>query len=260
MIIKSKTRKAPSFRQLIRYCESRMDEEFSLSHNLFWNHLGWVATEFEENAKLLPKRSNGVYLYQEIISITRTPWVPLQRQKEALKEIVEHYIDQRCPFNQVYGVLHDDRADNLHYHLILSANALGATKRLRMSRWDFNSLQRNMETWVLRNYPELKQSKLRSIVQEAKAFIQATALPIFNDSYSPSTLHTKFAEVGMKLYTRGKSIGITYQWKNHRLKTLGLSGAFQSLSDRVEGMLLIEQSRRANRGRRRARGRSRFIT
>ncbi|MGH1447697.1 MAG: relaxase/mobilization nuclease domain-containing protein [Cognatishimia sp.] len=123
MIVKSMSRKEPSFGQLVGYIErGASGTAWRIRHNLLARNLGGIRDEFAQNGDLLQRRKNGVYLYHEIISITRAQGVSLERQKTALREIAERYIEERCQDNQVFGNLHEDQEHSLHYHLIISAN------------------------------------------------------------------------------------------------------------------------------------------
>lgn len=117
------SRKEPSFAQLISYIERGASQpSWRIRHNLLVRDPDAIRTEFEQNADFLARRKNGVFLYHEIISITRARGVSDELQKSRLREIAERYIAERCPENLVFGNLHDDTAHSLHYHLIISAN------------------------------------------------------------------------------------------------------------------------------------------
>ena len=124
--------------------------------------------ELEENARLLPKRKNGVVLYHEILSITKSDEIGIEEQKQALSEIVRRYISERAGENMVFGGLHDEKDNNLHYHLVISANANGVSKRTRLSKAQFAKIQKDLEAHVLENYPQLKQQVAMNKVAERK--------------------------------------------------------------------------------------------
>jgi hypothetical protein len=82
MIVKSMSRKTPSFGQLIGYIDRDEGQEaYRIRHNLLGRGQGRVRSEFERNSDLLAKRKNGVYLYHEIISITRARGLSAKEQK-----------------------------------------------------------------------------------------------------------------------------------------------------------------------------------
>ena len=85
MIIKSMSRSEASFAQLVRYISAgSADRSHNLYRNLFATSDSGIAAAFEENGKLLKARKNGVFMYHEIISITRSGSATLDRQKQAL--------------------------------------------------------------------------------------------------------------------------------------------------------------------------------
>ena len=71
MIIKSLSRKKPTFFQLYDYMlEGADDKDFIISKNLYQtNSRKEVLKQFTKNYEFLPKRKNGNSLYHEIISL-----------------------------------------------------------------------------------------------------------------------------------------------------------------------------------------------
>ena len=70
MIIKSLSRKKPTFDQLYNYMlDGAEQKHFIISKNLYNTDKDKVLLQFKENSKLLPKRKNGVFLYHKIISL-----------------------------------------------------------------------------------------------------------------------------------------------------------------------------------------------
>ena len=98
MIIKSMTRKTGSFDQLIDYLDARgVRKEYHIFQNLYERKMDEVRGEFEQNARLLPKRKNGVILYHEVLSIVKNDELPVAEQKAALREIAQLYLKNRAP-------------------------------------------------------------------------------------------------------------------------------------------------------------------
>jgi len=158
MIIKSMSRKEPSFGALMAYIDRELGTEtHRVRHNVMGRGADPIRAEFERNASLLKKRKNGVYLYHEIISITRAQGLDDKAQQELLHQIVQHYIDARCPENLVYGGLHQDKDHSHHFHLMISANRAGETGRLRLTKKQFRNIQVQLEAHVLEKHPELEQ-------------------------------------------------------------------------------------------------------
>ena len=74
MIIKSMSRKDATFSQLVTYIsrDQAADRSNVLKHNLHGQDDPAIVAELEANGRLLKARKNGVVMYHEIISITRS--------------------------------------------------------------------------------------------------------------------------------------------------------------------------------------------
>lgn len=241
MIVKSMSRKVPSFGQLIGYIDREEDaERYRIRHNLVARDPELVRHEFERNAALLQKRKNGVYLYHEILSISRAKGLSDEQQKERLYQIVQHYIAARCPDNLVYGGLHHDKEHSFHLHLMISSNRAGDSKRLRLDKAQFREIQVKLEEYVLREYPELEQkvaigkrSDRRMSRGEAELERRTgerpkrqTVLDRVNEALNTSVDRDSFLDAlgrcDLELYIRGKNLGVVdlESGKKHRINTL----------------------------------------
>ena len=241
MIVKSMSRKVPSFGQLIGYIDRDEDaERYRIRHNLAARDPELVRHEFETNASLLQKRKNGVYLYHEILSISRAQGLSDEQQKERLYQIAQQYIAARCPDNLVYGGLHHDKEHSFHFHLMMSSNRAGDTKRLRLDKSQFRDIQVKLEEHVLREYPELEQ-KLAIGKRSDRRLNQAEvelerrtgqrpqrqsvlervqeALASSRDRYA---FLSALGRSDLELYVRGKNLGVIdlESGKKHRINTL----------------------------------------
>jgi len=257
MIIKSMSRKVPSFGQLIGYIDREgMPEQYRIRHHLF----GWdaeeIRVEFERNAALLQKRRNGVYLYHEILSITRAAGLDPEEQKARLLEIVQEYIAARCPDNLVYGGLHQDKDHSLHFHLMISSNRADDTKRLRLDKRQFREIQVRLEEHVLKRYPELEQKlaigkrsdrklnqaevelERRTGERPARQTVLERVREALAGARDRDSLRDALGRSDLELYVRGKNLGIIdlETGKKHRLNTLDpeLMPAFEARLLKVE--------------------------
>jgi hypothetical protein len=260
MIIRVMTRKEPSFRQLLDYVNrDASDARFVISHNLMETGTHAIAAEFEANAKLLRAHVNGTVMFHDILSITRSGSLGLERQKELLQEIARDYIGRRAPNHLVYAGLHDDHAKHLHYHFIISANPHGEWKRAHLSKPQLRTLQVEMEARVLSRYPELEQKPAMSrkargpkLTQPGQELFRRTSkvperqrvsdalTAIFGAARTKDDLFARLTDQRLELYRRGKSIGVRDldTGRNHRLVTLGLADAFKAMSARIEAGLV----------------------
>jgi len=254
MIVKSMSRKVGSFGQLIGYIDRDAGQEVHrIRHNVWGRDPAHIRAEFERNGALLSRRKNGVYLYHEIISITRAQGLSPEQQKDRLQSIAETYIAARCPDNMVFGGLHQDKDHSYHYHLMISSNRAGETGRLRLTKAQFREVQVGLERHVLETYPELEQkvaiekraehSKSRGEAElerrtgevPKKDQLRARVNAALENAQDRDSLMQALGRENFELYVRGKTLGVTDHetGQNHRLKTLGLE-----LADRVEGLMM----------------------
>lgn len=267
MIIKSMSRKEPSFGQLAAYMsDEKSDRSFDLHHNLFARTLGDITEEFELNAQRLSKRRGGNYLYHEILSIDTRLCGQSRDVREQLRMLALEFVQKRCPRNIVYGALHRDHAEHLHYHLMISANERGDANRLRLSKAAFDAAKREIEQSALSNYPDLKQTEiLASSPQEKKdrretresrkaqemqkrggRLTKTEALAqelraILSYAASQEELERLLAEKGFTFYVRGKHSGVrpipqegeTKGRKAYRFATLGVEAEHAAFLERV---------------------------
>lgn len=255
MIVKSMSRKVPSFGQLIGYIDrDEGQEDYRIRHNVWGRNPDLIRAEFERNGNLLQRRKNGVYLYHEIISITRAKGLSPQEQKTRLRDIAENYIAARCPDNLVFGGLHQDKEHSYHYHLMISANRAGESGRLRLSKAQFREVQVSLERHVLETYPELEQKvaidkrsergrkkgeaelERRTGSRPKREEVLERVVAAYDVSRDRQSLLDALGREGLELYVRGKTLGVVdlESGKNHRLKTLDLETADRVLI-RMEG-------------------------
>ncbi|MBF0264122.1 MAG: hypothetical protein HQL46_02540 [Gammaproteobacteria bacterium] len=254
MIIKSMSRKEPSFNQLIDYMDSgRADSRFSIYHNLYSRDAEDVKNEFIQNARYLRRRAGGNYMYHEVISITRSEQIKLDEQKEKLRQIVHHYIQDRAQNNLAFAALHDDHDNNIHFHVIISSNEVSSTKRHRLSKSKFDVIKKSLEKNVLEQYPELEQKELinkksseklsnkgaelkrRTGKTPQREVVREKVRQIFNQSDSTEALLKGFDEAGLDFYIRGKNPGLKDRatGRKHRLSTLGFIDEFEKINQKI---------------------------
>ncbi len=256
MIIKSMSRKVPSFGQLIDYMSDidKSDEQYNIYQNLYSRKNEDVEQEFKQNAQTMLKRKNGVYLYHEILSISKAQKLEDKQQKEILRSVAYEYARQRAEHNLVFATLHDDHDEHLHYHFIISSNALGESKKTRMSKAQFDKFKKNLESRTLEKYPELEQKiiinkkageKLSNKGSEQKRrtgktpqrdFVKNKLRDIFNEANNKQAFLDGLDKANFEVYIRGKNIGILDRENNrkHRLKTLGVLDDFNTMSARIK--------------------------
>jgi len=273
MIPVSMSRKTRSFGQLSAYMNSeKSDTRFDLHHNYFVRGRENIAAAFFENSQQLKSRRNGNYLYHEILSITLEDGVNLSHAKECLREITLKYIEERCPRNMVYGCLHEDHKDHLHYHLMISANEKDEAKRYWLKKSEYDKIKRDLETHVLENYPELKQRKIVTADQKEKRSSRKAAAQKrrtgklerqeqVRDTVFGAMAHTgSFADFKAKLnaqgfeyYQRGKNHGVRVNHEDgkvisYRFATIGASEAFGEYLKALESLKAADAAQDAPQG------------
>jgi len=270
MIIKSMSRKSPSFSQLVAYFnKEHYDNAPSFTQNLWASAYDTKAVEqeFDHNATFLPKRANGNFLYHEVIALEKDQSVGAEKQAQILLDLAQQYARRRAPNQLVYGKMHKE-TDHLHFHLLISANGINGKSRYSLSRSQFAKIQRDVEQYKIEHYPELGQEKYYDVParmqrqkEAAEKFRQDEAVKIanrefefkkrsgqksnketlrdqlkdiFQTSLSESELDHRLQQAGFKRYQRGQSEGVISlsDGKKYRLKTLGLETALQTEKSR----------------------------
>ena len=253
MIIKSMSRKHRSFSQLYRYMEkgsSRSSKYDSFTKNLYSTNESNIIDEFLRNSRLLKTRANGNYLFHEVISLTKSGQLTLLQEKERLYYIVIYYTQLRCDKNLVVGFLHDEKLNNIHYHLMISSNEVGERKNQRLSKFEFDEVKKETEKYVICTYPELEQQVLinaKKSPQKLKRSNKAGEMQrkgsrllkkeriitklkdIFAQSQSKDDFFRRLDKHRIELYSRGNTIGFINKddQKKYRLKTLALESEYQ---------------------------------
>ena len=255
MIIKSMSRKSRSFSQLYHYMKngsSRNSEYDFFTQNIYARKDKDIVSEFSANAHKVKARKNGNYLFHEIISITKSTQLTLEQEKQRLFDIVQRYAQKRCKHNLVTGYLHDEKTNNVHFHLMISSNEIDSSKNQRLTKYEFDKVKKETEKYVIETYPELEQDILINATHEQrkqrqsnkagevqrkggrlekKEKITQTLRDIFSQSRSMDDVFTYLAEQNIEMYNRGNTIGFTTKSDNkkYRLKTLGLEEAFHQV-------------------------------
>lgn len=272
MIIKSLSRKTPSFASLYDYIHRKADDAAVLAWNLpVADDREAVVSAFMENARELPRRKNGNVLYHEIISVPRKEHLSLEQQKDALHEAVLYYLQERAGYLLGYGKLHVEQL-HLHVHLMLSSNEIGSSRRFRLSKARFAAIQKEVERYLLQQYPELEEKPVYSCAHETlpcsekeyqyakrtgqltqKMRIKEKLQRIFSARLTEEEYQTVLASEGFTLYPRGQNVVVTDGKSKYRLKSLGLEEEYRTMVARCaeitvnqEGLArrIAEQKRR----------------
>jgi len=239
MIIRSLSRKSPSFRQLLHY----MNRDDSLPYFISWNlnlsnHRDYerVLSQFYENAQLLKPGKKSMKLQSG---------VSLDRQMKALHDVSQKYIQVRGTNLLSYGRMHLDEK-SVHMHVMFSANELNKANRHRLSQAQFAMIQRQCEQYLRQAYPDLKQAVLydrertqkpnrsrqreyeytkRTGKKTRKQEVKEKLQELFGQERK-GTLSERLRQHEFELYQRGKHYGVIHKGMKYRLGTLGLAEEF----------------------------------
>jgi hypothetical protein len=192
-----------------------------------------------------------VSLYHELISLERNN-LSKEKQKEILLDLANKYLETRANNHLSFGVIHEDK-EHIHLHLMISSNEIEGIKRMRLSKKEFSNIQKNLELYKNQKYIELSKtnfykqekdlSKEKQQEQEIKHKRKAQTIKdkikedlehTFKNSTTNTYLHNHLKNLGYSFYTRGQNIGVIYENKKYRLKTLGLDREYQTLLNKFE--------------------------
>ena len=247
MIIKSMSRKNTSFAQLIKYFEKeQVNSRFSWNLYSCMNDRDSIIKEFESNSKYLKNARGKVYLYHEVLSLEKNN-LSIKKQQEILQDLSKKYISQRANESLVYGVIHND-TNNLHMHLMISSNKVLSSKRERLSKKEFKTIQHTLEQYKNEYYKELtqtnfyEQKQYTKSKQSKKEFVRENLEYIFKRSLSKVSLENALKNQGFTIKQKGVNFVVEYENKTYRLKTLDLDIKYkQTLSRHIKTELRKEK-------------------
>jgi hypothetical protein len=199
-----------------------------------------ILDEYEANYKYIQhnKKAKNTY-YHEILSLPSNN-MTIKEQEKALYDLSDKYISMRAYGNLVIGSLHSDTG-HLHMHLMISSNKYMDNKMTRHSKKAFKAIQRDVESYKNKLYPQLKTEhyqklhkaryKQKRVEQEInhkrkkltkKQKVLNDIKLVLNISTTKQELFYKLKEKNYTLYRRGKHYGVRdiLGKKNYRLNTL----------------------------------------
>lgn len=250
MIVKSISRKTRSFRELLAYISKPAQKGPLWLHNLPASRSDpeSVARQLEENAKLLRRRRNGNVLYHEILSFSL---VDGGRIDLAIAEsVTRRYLELRAPYALAAARTHFNTSCP-HVHMVISANELGSTDRLRITKGRFETIKLQLTSFVRERFPQLERSgedlrggnaprdsraeqerRRRGEVRPSrKQVLRDQVAAVLSAALSGEDCYRRLLAIGLRLYKHGSSIGIeeatTSTRRRYRLKTLGLDLEFE---------------------------------
>lgn len=162
MIIKSLSRKAPSYRQLINYVLHENDKPApdGLERFIYTKHLNghtvdeWVKNFETQESYRLYQRSNQNYLYHVVISFHVEDRSNITTAM--LKDIAREFAKRRGI--SLYIAVPHYHQNTVHLHIVHSGLEYRTGRSLRISKGDFAQIKRDLEAIQLERYPELTHS------------------------------------------------------------------------------------------------------
>jgi hypothetical protein len=259
----SKRGRGDPFLSLIRYMRRGEDGERaeSVLWHGFYGHAGMseadIIATFRANARHLPPRRNGNVLYHEILSFAAGYRLTGEALSRAVADIGAEYLRSRAPNQLAYGTIHFD-TDHIHLHLLISANEVGKSERVRLSKAAFADIQKTTEAFAMVRHPELGQEQIygksrrrerlktqaheqamksRTGTLSRKEALKGRLHGLFERARSMAELTVMLEGEGVKLYRRGKSQGVMVRdadgtERRHRFSTLGLEPHFSATIER----------------------------
>lgn len=252
MIIKSMSRKSKSFSQLYDYL-MRDENSYCFSRNTYSNprNKKEFIREFMKNSEFLKTSRGKNYLYHELLSLEENN-LSLEKQKEILLDLANKYLKLRADNHLSLGVFHTDK-NHIHIHLMISANEIEQEKRIRLSKKEFSSIQATLEEYKNEKYIELSQTSLyqekKDITKEKqkeqelknrrnksskKDEIKKDLEELFKKASSKTYIGNYLKNKAYEIYTRGKQVGVIFENKKYRLKTLGLDIKYSECMNKLE--------------------------
>jgi hypothetical protein len=250
MISKSKSRSYKGgFRQLLKNYFANKEYLERFTWNMYANRLNdeELKNEFLENSKHLKNARGKNYLYHEIISLPNNHNLSDEQIKDILHNLASEYLSKRADNHLAFGVVHND-TKHPHIHLVISANEIDGTKRVRLSKSEFSQIQQYMEEYKNTHFKELEQThhykqNSQEQKQSKKEQLREDLQQIFSKSLSKKALENSLKSCGYELYTRGQTTGVIFEGKKYRLKTLGLENEYNKTLKRVAKRDLRQEKR-----------------
>ena len=243
MIIKSTSRKAKSFGQLLEYLTREDFNTYSWNMYSKKENIKKVIDEFMDNASHLDNARGSVFMYHDILSLGKNNY-SLKKQKEMLHDLVSQYVSLRGDNKLVFSVTHTDK-QNLHCHLVISSNEIGSNKRVRLSKKEFNQIQQQVESYQNKHYAKAfhtsfyknikdftkskqaeQEMKHKRNKQSQREFVREHIQKAIKTASNKKQFNLNLEQDGFELYTRGKHTGVKFKNMSYRFQTLALDKTY----------------------------------
>lgn len=260
MYQKTIARKDSSFLNLTQYITKEAIKDYVFTHNMKSQKALdplVIAREFYKHSKLIKARKNGNIFYHDILSLHPDDTKHI-KNPDVLHDLFQKYISLRASKAKAWARIHYDKGKHIHIHIIISANELNQSTKVRMSKARFEIIKRKLERYQLEKYPnlknslvfqkKLKESKKRSQtienrnkaskekpsredeIQEILSSVLSSPLISSLDDFKQ-----ELSQNGLEFYQRGKkSVGVidkkvpmeSGKFRKYKFDTLGLLDSF----------------------------------
>ena len=249
MIIKIKSRKRPSFKQLLEYITNnekshlrdKGKQSFIITHNLKGKRIKQWVGQFKTNETYRKiKRTDSVYLTHEILSWHGDDAKNITPDK--MESMAREYIKLRNPNGIYVAVPHFDK-DNYHVHICASGIEFRTGKSLRLSKTNLYKLKKGIQDYQVEKFPELSKSvvqhgkKEKNLMTDLEYQIKQRTgrmtdkekvIEMLNACYMKAISKDEFFKnlsgCGLNTYIRGGKVsGIVFNERKFRLKRLGFT-------------------------------------
>lgn len=240
MISKSKSRSYKGgFRQLLNDYFGNKEYLERFTWNMYSNRFNddELIKEFRKNAEHLKNARGKNYLYHEIISLPHNN-LSDGKIKDILHNLATKYLNKRANNHLAFGIVHNDKK-HPHIHLVFSSNEINGTKRVRLSKDEFEKIQIELEEYKNTHFTELKQThhyKQNSKEQKLtkKQQIINDLQDIFSKAQSKTALERSLKNKGFEISIRANTTRVIFENKPYRLKTLKLENEYNKTLSRLE--------------------------
>ena len=247
MVVKVIARGTASFGQLLKYMQSnekhigdRSGRSFVIQHNVKGNTIRDWTEDFLENEEYrLYPRAKNTKLTHEILS-----WSAEDKDQitlEKMEEMTREYINLRGIQGMYVAMPHFD--DHRHVHICASALEYRTGMSMRMSKKEFQTLKKDIQTYQIERYPELTHSlvdhdrkergldtdreyqyKLRTAGSTHKEQLVFLLDQCFGEALSKEDFYEHVRSHGHEVYERGgKTTGVWYEGRKYRFNRLGFT-------------------------------------
>ena len=257
MIIKSMSRKTPSFSQLLNYLNKgrKENDEFFFKYNIYSNTPNGIINEYYENYRNLKKKKNSNSLYHEIISLKYQKALSIEQQRIILQDLAQEYAEVRANNNLVYAVIHEQH-NQIHCHFMISSNEFENHRNKRLSQKQFDEIKKRLREYAYEKYPLLERLeekktkartkaktidrevhlKKRTGMQTQREELKDRLHKIFTQVNNPNEFLSSLQAENIQVYQRGNTFGFVDLSNNrkYRLKTLELESEFMDMNKNFE--------------------------